>query len=103
HNLVSDEPGFNDSWHSFSTPRRLALSFSSVAIRQPDLEKTILGPPSNIAFVNGKPSAAAEAFARKAGLPISQLQRTKTSKGEYLSAQITQRGLAASEILKNVV
>ena len=39
------------------------------------------------------------AFAKKAGVDVSQLQRTTTQKGEYLSARVTKKGRSAAEIL----
>jgi glycyl-tRNA synthetase beta chain len=52
-----------------------------------------------VAFKDGQPTPAAHAFARKAGVEISQLERISTPKGEYLSVKITKRGRAAAEIL----
>src|SRR5512136_882598 len=67
------------------TPRRLALSVENVPDRQPDrtIEKT--GPSVKAAFdANGKPTKAAEGFAKGQGLSVGDLQTIKTDKGEYL-------------------
>src|SRR5581483_8423495 len=42
---------------------------------------------------------AAQAFARKAGVEVSSLERVATAKGEYLSAKVTRKGRSAAEIL----
>jgi glycyl-tRNA synthetase beta chain len=57
------------------------------------------GPPVNVAYKNGEPTPAAHAFAKKAGVEVSQLERVSTSKGEYIAAKVTKKGRTASEIL----
>jgi glycyl-tRNA synthetase beta chain len=52
-----------------------------------------------VAFKDGQPTPAAHAFAKRAGVDVSQLQRTATPKGEYLSVKCTKSGRAAAEIL----
>src|SRR6185437_5522577 len=46
---------------------------------------------------------AALAFAKKAGVEVSQLERVTTPKGEYLSAKITTKGRSAAEILSEML
>jgi len=83
----------------FDTPRRLAVIARDVPAAQPDLTEQITGPAASVAFKNGQPTAAAHAFAKKAGVDVSQLERVTTPKGEYLSAKITSKGRHAAEIL----
>src|ERR1700722_12267685 len=83
----------------FDTPRRLAGMAAGVAPAQPDVTEEITGPSVNVAYKDGEPTPAAHAFARKAGLQVSQLEKIATPKGEYLSAKITRQGRSASEIL----
>jgi glycyl-tRNA synthetase beta chain len=59
----------------------------------------VIGPSASVAFKDGQPTPAAHAFAKKVGVDVSQLQRTSTPKGEYLSAKVTKQGRPASEIL----
>jgi glycyl-tRNA synthetase beta chain len=68
-----------------STPRRVAVLARGVRTAQADLEEEMLGPAASIATKNPK---AAEAFARKAGVELSQLQTVTTPKGEYLSVKL---------------
>jgi glycyl-tRNA synthetase beta chain len=91
--LPAGEIGYLD------TPRRLAVLAPNVSVTQPDVTEQISGPSVSVAFKDGKPTPAAQAFARKAGVEISQLERIHTPKGEYLSARITKKGRGAAEIL----
>jgi glycyl-tRNA synthetase beta chain len=81
------------------TPRRLAVLAADIPAAQPDVVDQVTGPSVSVAFKDGQPTPAAHAFAKKAGIDISQLQRTATPKGEYLSAKVTKRGRSAGEIL----
>jgi glycyl-tRNA synthetase beta chain len=80
----------------FSTPRRIAVLARGIRTAQADLEEEMLGPATKIADKNPK---AAEAFARKAGVDLSQLQKVTTPKGEYLSAKVVRKGRRATDIL----
>lgn len=84
---------------SFSSPRRLAVVVRGLKERQPDTTDVLGGPATKIAFKEGVPGPAAEAFARKAGVAVSDLQRVETPKGEYLQAAVRRPGLAATEVL----
>jgi glycyl-tRNA synthetase beta chain len=52
-----------------------------------------------VAYKNGEPTAAAHAFAKKAGVDVAQLEKVATAKGEYLTARVTKKGRSAAEIL----
>src|SRR6266567_1548724 len=81
------------------SPRRLAVLASGLPSAQADLTEQINGPAVSVAFKNGEPTPAAHAFAKKAGVQVSNLERTATPKGEYLSAKVTKKGRHAAEIL----
>ncbi len=83
----------------FDTPRRLAVAASGVPAAQPDVTEQITGPSVNVAYKDGQPAPAAHAFAKKAGVDVSQLEKIATPKGEYLAAKVTKKGRSASEIL----
>ena len=85
------------------TPRRLAVLASGIPAAQPDVTEQITGPSLAVAYKDGQPTAAAHAFAKKAGVGVSQLEKTSTPKGEYLSAKVTKKGRAASEILAELL
>lgn len=84
---------------TFDTPRRLALMVSGVSAAQPDAAEQLTGPATKIAYKDGQPTPAAHAFAKKAGVDVSQLETVTTPKGDYLSAKVTKKGRTASEIL----
>ncbi len=84
---------------SVDTPRRLAVLATGIPAAQPDLAEQITGPSVTVAFENGQPTPAAHAFAKKAGVDVTKLEKVTTSKGDYLSAKITKRGRSAREIL----
>jgi glycyl-tRNA synthetase beta chain len=85
------------------TPRRLAVLASGIPGAQPDVTEQITGPSLAVAYKDGQPTAAAHAFAKKAGVEVSQLEKASTPKGEYLSAKVTKKGRAASEILAELL
>jgi glycyl-tRNA synthetase beta chain len=85
------------------TPRRLAVLASGIPAAQPDVTEQITGPSLAVAYKDGQPTAAAHAFAKKAGVDVSQLEKTSSPKGEYLSAKVTKKGRAASEILAELL
>ena len=84
---------------SFSTPRRLAVLIKDVVERQPDVTEQVTGPAVKIAFKDGQPTPAAEAFARKNGMDVRDLQTITTPKGEYLAATTTRVGRSAAEVI----
>ena len=84
---------------SFATPRRLALVLPGVLASQPDVTEQITGPSTKVAFKDGRPTPAAEAFAKKAGVEVSKLETITNPKGEYLAATITRKGRPAAEVL----
>ncbi len=90
--------GERGAW-SYSTPRRLAVLVKDALPRQADVTEEINGPATKIAFKDGQPTAAAEAFARKAGVPVAVLHRVMTPKGEYLQAAVTKAGRTAAEVI----
>jgi glycyl-tRNA synthetase beta chain len=89
----------SDGLSSVDTPRRLAVLAPGIPAAQPDVTEQVNGPATSVAFKDGKPTPAAHAFAKKAGVDVAQLERVTTAKGEYLSAKISKRGRSAAEIL----
>ena len=85
------------------TPRRLSIVAPGIPAAQPDVTEQINGPAVSVAFRDGQPTPAAHAFAKKAGVEVTQLDRVTTPKGEYLSAKVTKKGRSASEILSELL
>ena len=82
-----------------STPRRLAVLVEGVRGAQADVEEKLTGPSWSVAFKDGAPTKAAEAFAKKAGVDVTALEKVTTAKGEYVGATVKRAGKAAPEIL----
>lgn len=88
----------------FATPRRIAVLIEAVLARQPDQVIDRRGPAVNQAFdQQGQPTRAAIGFANSVGLDVSELDRQKTDKGEWLFCRIKQPGLSAEELLPQSV
>jgi glycyl-tRNA synthetase beta chain len=89
---------------TFATPRRLIVAVNQLIDRQPDRTEVILGPPASVAFTSEKtPTRAAEGFAKKHDLSLTDLKCVETEKGQYLGFDKTARGEASSEILPEVI
>jgi glycyl-tRNA synthetase beta chain len=84
---------------SYSTPRRLAVLIPNVASRQADEAEELLGPATKIAYKDGAPGPAAIAFAKKAGVDVSELKKVATPKGEYIAATALRSGKSAAEVI----
>ena len=85
---------------SYSSPRRLAVLFRDVASGQPDQDQERRGPAINAAFDSaGKPTGAAQGFARSVGKEVSELETQETDKGKWLSARIHLAGKPLSGLI----
>ena len=93
----------SDSIVPFDTPRRLAILAAGIPAAQPDITEQITGPSVAVAYKDGQPTPAAHAFAKKAKVDVTKLEKTSTAKGEYLSSRVTKKGRAASEILAELL
>jgi glycyl-tRNA synthetase beta chain len=90
----------SDSVKRFSTPRRLAVLVRRVKAQQADVTEELVGPAVKIAFKDGKPGPAAEAFAKKCGVSVDALKTVETPKGEYVAASVTKKGRSAAEVIR---
>jgi glycyl-tRNA synthetase beta chain len=84
---------------TYSTPRRLAVVVEGVLATQADTEEKLTGPSWKVAFKDGAPTAAAEAFAKKAGVAVAALEKVTNAKGEYVGVTVKKLGRATSELL----
>ena len=88
---------------AFASPRRIAVLVRGIAASQPDVSEQLLGPAAAHAYKNGEPTQAAIAFAKKAGVPLAELTKATTPKGEYLAANVLRKGKPALELLTELV
>jgi glycyl-tRNA synthetase beta chain len=84
---------------TYSTPRRLAVLVEDVLASQADSEEQLTGPSWKVAFKDGAPTRAAEAFAKKAGVAVEALEKITNAKGEYVGATVKRQGVAAPQVL----
>ena len=92
------------SAQTFATPRRLAMRLSGLPERQADRRVEKRGPAVAAAFdAEGKPTRAAEGFARSCGVEVDALQRRKTDKGEWLYFEQLQPGRSLAELLPAMI
>jgi glycyl-tRNA synthetase beta chain len=88
----------------FATPRRIAALVPGLALAQESRQVDARGPPVSIAFNDaGDAKPPAVAFAKKCGVDVQDLQRMKTDKGEWLSYQSVEEGVAAAELLPAII
>jgi len=82
------------------TPRRIIIYIEDLAARQPDLSQEVKGPPADRAFdKDGNPTRAAEGFARSKGVDVADLEVKEIDGGEYVVAQMEQKGQSAKYVL----
>lgn len=94
---------FNDL-QIYASPRRLAVIFNALEESQPDSDIEKRGPAIKAAFdETGKPSKAAQGFARGCGVEVKALETLTTDKGEWLVFRSQQKGLATSELVVDIV
>ncbi|MFW5999529.1 MAG: glycine--tRNA ligase subunit beta [Halanaerobiaceae bacterium] len=86
-----------------AAPRRLAVLLEELEEYQDDLVEEIRGPARNIAFdEEGKPTKAAEGFARGQGVEVDDLQARETGNGEYMFAVVEHEKKPAYEVLPDI-
>lgn len=84
----------------FATPRRLAVLVTGLDAKTPEKAIEAWGPPQKIAFdTEGKPTKAAEAFAKKNGISLNELSVENDGKADKLVFRSTQPGTAVAELL----
>jgi glycyl-tRNA synthetase beta chain len=91
-------------FHSFATPRRLAVWVEKLATSQPDRSVEKRGPPLANAFDSqGVPAQSAIAFAKNCGVPVTELERMTTEKGAWLVFRGVEKGAATLNLLGEIV
>ncbi|MBN6077922.1 glycine--tRNA ligase subunit beta [Aggregatibacter actinomycetemcomitans] len=88
----------------FAAPRRLAVKVLALATQQPGKEIEKRGPAVSAAFdAEGKPTKAAEGWARGCGITVVQAERRATDKGEWLVHRAKIEGQPTKNLLGNIV
>ncbi|MDT9178831.1 MAG: glycine--tRNA ligase subunit beta [Limnospira sp. PMC 1291.21] len=87
----------------YATPRRLAVVIAGLPQQQPDREEEIKGPPASAAFKDGKPTKAAEGFAKKQNINLEDIEIRPTPKGDFVFVLKQIPGRKTSEILTELI
>ena len=86
------------------TPRRLVLTVSDLADSQKDSVEVSKGPQKAQAFdAEGRPTKAAEGFARSRGVEVSDLKVQEINGAEYVVAEKRETGQSTEIVLPNIL
>lgn len=86
------------------TPRRLVLNVPGVAVEQEARTTEIIGPPRQVAYdAQGRPTKAAEGFARGQGVSVDDIRIKSTPKGDYLCIVREEAGLPVKNLLEKML
>ena len=92
------------SIESYATLRRLVLVLRGLPERQEDRFAEVLGPPASNAFdEDGKPTRAAQGFAKAQKVDVGELVVVDSPRGRTVAARKTIPGRAAAEVLAEVL
>ncbi|MGV3226910.1 glycine--tRNA ligase subunit beta [[Pasteurella] aerogenes] len=88
----------------FAAPRRLAVKVLGLATSQPSKEVEKRGPAVSAAFdADGKPTKAAEGWAKGCGITVEQAERIATDKGEWLVHRAVIEGQPTKNLLVGMI
>lgn len=84
----------------YAAPRRLAINITELAIAQADKIVEKRGPAVSSAFdAEGKPTKAADGWARGNGITVDQAERLVTDKGEWLVYNAKVEGVETKSLI----
>lgn len=90
--------------YEYATPRRLALKICGLPERQRDQVIERKGPALTAAFdEDGRPTRAAQGFARSSGVEVEDLDRLETKKGAWLVYRSVAPGRATDGMIAEIV
>ncbi|CBN58011.1 MULTISPECIES: glycine--tRNA ligase subunit beta [Kamptonema] len=100
---IAEQSLTNEAINVYGTPRRLAVVIEGLPTQQSDREEEIKGPPAATAFKDGKPTKAAEGFAKKQGVEIDSLEIRPTDKGDFIFILKKIPGRPTADILAELI
>lgn len=87
----------------YAAPRRLAINVTELALAQADKIVEKRGPAVSSAFdAEGKPTKAAEGWARGNGITVEQAERLVTDKGEWLVYNAKVEGVETKSLIADM-
>ncbi|OOF71507.1 glycine--tRNA ligase subunit beta [Rodentibacter caecimuris] len=88
----------------FASPRRLAVKVEGLVESQPSKLVEKRGPAVAAAFdAEGKPTKAAQGWAKGCGISVEQAERITTDKGEWLVYRATVEGQPTQNLLVDII
>lgn len=92
------------SIETYSTPRRLTVIVDGLIDKQPDITKSIKGPPAKIAFnTDGSLSQAGLGFLKKQNLTQNDVEKISENGVDYIFAKVLQKGQNTKDVLAKEV
>jgi glycyl-tRNA synthetase len=93
-----------NSIECFATPRRQGFLVRDLAPQQTPLDSMVRGPATKAAFdKDGKPTKAAEGFARGQGVDVNDLIKVEEKGNQYVYAKKHDAGKPAGEVLSTLL
>ncbi len=87
-----------------ATPRRLIVYLEALSPMQESVQSTVKGPTVNVAYTaDGNLTKAAEGFARRVGVPLSELVTQEIGGKQHLVAVITETGRPTQELITEIL
>ncbi len=103
YNAILEKYSLESEFDFNYTPRRLVLAHKSFPACQKDKEEDLFGAPLDIAYKDGKPTQAALGFAKKCGVDIDKISKTKKGNREVLYYKKVIKGKDSKELIPQIV
>jgi len=87
----------------YYTPRRLVIWHREFKTSQEDSVEEFFGAPVAVAFKDGKPTPAANGFAKKCGVTLEELGRAEKGGKEVLYYKKDVKGKSSAELLPEII
>lgn len=100
---VLDEYHLQSEFEFYYTPRRLTLLHEAFSDRQDDSTTEFIGAPKDIAYKDGKLTAAGQSFLQKAGISEKELEFKQIKGKEVLYHQQKCAGQKSAELLPKMI
>ncbi|WP_345971761.1 glycine--tRNA ligase subunit beta [Sulfurimonas diazotrophicus] len=100
---VLEENALMCEFEFYYTPRRLVLWHREFKSAQDDTTEELFGAPVAIAFKEGKPTPAAEGFARKCGVSLDEVGRAEKGGKEVLYYKKEIKGQPSQALLEGMI
>ncbi|MDQ7046045.1 MAG: glycine--tRNA ligase subunit beta [Sulfurimonas sp.] len=85
------------------TPRRLVIYHAEFPLAQEDSIEEFFGAPLAVAYKDGEATPAANGFAKKCGVPLSEIRKGKKGGKEVLYYKKDVKGKASVELLEAII